>query len=109
MKNDRMYLEHIREAVEKCLRYTRDLSFEDFVHDDMRTDAVVRQLEIIGEAARQLSNEFCDDHPQIPIRDMVDMRNVLIHDYAGVNLSIVWETCKKDLPQLCDQIHSLLE
>jgi uncharacterized protein with HEPN domain len=70
MKSDRMCLEHIRESVGKCLRYTRDLSFEEFVHDDMRTDAVVRQLEIIGEAARQLSETFCQSHPQIPVRDV---------------------------------------
>jgi len=75
-----------------------------FVANRMMVDAVVRQLEIIGEATSKLSKDFREANPEIPFRDIIDMRNVLIHDYAGVNTTIVWETCKNDLPQLREAV-----
>jgi uncharacterized protein with HEPN domain len=74
----------------------------------MIVDAVVRELEIIGEATSNLSKDFRSAHPDVPFRDIIDMRNVLIHDYAGVNTLIVWETCKTDLPPLKKVVEQLL-
>jgi uncharacterized protein with HEPN domain len=67
---------------------------------NMMVDAVVRELEIIGEATSNLSDDFRTEHSAIPFRDVIDMRNILIHNYAGVNTKIVWDTCKENLPQL---------
>ncbi len=100
MKDDTLYLGHIRDAIEKIDNYTAGASYNQFASNSMMVDAVVRQLEIIGEATNNLSPSFCREHPEIPFRDIIDMRNVLIHDYAGVNSQIVWDTCQNDLPEL---------
>ena len=98
MKDDKTYLGHILEAIEKIGRYIEDVGFDEFAENDMMVDAVVRELEIVGEAARNLSETFCQSHPDISLRDAVDMRNFLVHEYFGVNRRIVWDTCHNDLP-----------
>ena len=100
MKDDRTYLLHIREAIAKIERYAATGGFDDFLNNDMMIDAVVRELEIIGEAARSLSDTFQDRHFEIPWYKIKAMRNVLIHEYFGVNLKVVWDTCKTDMPAL---------
>jgi len=75
----------------------------------MLLDAVVRKLEIIGEATNNLSDTFKDSHPEIIYRDIVDMRNFLIHEYFGINPKVVWDTCKTDLPVLKKQLLDILE
>lgn len=100
MKDDILYLGHIYDAIETIEQYVGSANYQQFLADKMMIDAVVRELEIIGEATSNLSKHFRSSHPEIPFRDIIDMRNVLIHDYAGVNTLIVWETCKNDLPPL---------
>jgi len=100
MKNDDTYLQHILEAIEKIEKYLTGVTYEMFEQNDMIIDAVVRELEIIGEAAGKLSQQFQQDHPEIPFRDMTDMRNFLIHEYFGVNKKIVWDTCQTDMKHL---------
>jgi uncharacterized protein with HEPN domain len=90
----------MRDAIEKIERYLAATDYETFAGDDMKIDAVVRELEIIGEAAKNLSASFTDEHPDIPWRRIKAMRNVLIHQYFGVNLKVVWDTCQSNLPQL---------
>jgi uncharacterized protein with HEPN domain len=108
MKDDKLYLGHINDAVETIDRYLGKTSYQQFCADKMMVDAVVRQLEIIGEATNNLSKDFRSAHPEVPFRDIIDMRNVLIHDYAGVNTMVVWETCKIDLPPLKKAVEELL-
>jgi len=109
MKDDTLYLGHIRDAIEKIDNYIAGASYNQFASNSMMVDAVVRQLEIIGEATNNLSSSFCRKHPDIPFRDIIDMRNVLIHDYAGVNPQIVWDTCQNDLPKLRSCITDILK
>ncbi len=108
MKDDKAYLRHILEAIEKIGRYIEGVSFEEFGENDMMVDAVVRELEIIGEASKNLSEAFCQSHPDISLRDAVDMRNFLVHEYFGVNRRIVWDTCKNDLPRFCEFVEAAL-
>jgi len=108
MKDDILYLGHIKDAIEAIEQYLGIVSYEQFVANRMMVDAVVRQLEIIGEATSKLGEDFREANPKIPFRDIIDMRNVLIHDYAGVNTMIVWETCKNDLPPLKKVINTNL-
>jgi uncharacterized protein with HEPN domain len=108
MKDDTLYLGHIRDAIDAVESYIKGISYNQFVSNKMMTDAVVRELEIIGEAINNLSKDFRSDHPQIPFRDIIDMRNVLIHEYFGVNTKIVWDTCKKNLPALKPLIQNIL-
>ena len=100
MKDDRTYLFHIHEAIEKIEGYIATVGFDVFSNNNMMIDAVVRELEIIGEAARSLSDSFQDKHFEIPWYKIKAMRNVLIHEYFGVNLKVVWDTCKNDIPAL---------
>ena len=100
MKDDSIYLKHILEAIESIESYLNSFTYESFVKDKRTIDAVVRELEIIGEASNNLTDDFKNNYPKIPFRDIVDMRNVLTHEYFGVNTKIVWDTCEKNLPEL---------
>ena len=108
MKDDRTYLRHILEAIEKIEKYVESVEFDKFFQNDMMIDAVVREFEIIGEAARNLSDKFQDEHFEIPWYKIKAMRNILIHEYFGVNLKVVWDTCKSDMPTLKIFVEKLL-
>ena len=108
MRNDRAYLTHIRDAIDTIEEYLEVVSYEEFTSNKMIIDAVVRELEIIGEASNNLSEEFRERHPDIVWRRMKDMRNFLIHEYFGVNIKVVWDTCREDLPKLSKLINDLL-
>ncbi len=100
MKDDKTYLAHILEAIEKIKSYLADVSFEQFADNEMMVDAIVRELEIIGEASNNLSDDFHVKYPDVSFRDATDMRNFLVHEYFAVNKKVVWETCKGNLPKL---------
>ncbi|MCJ7779132.1 MAG: DUF86 domain-containing protein [Sedimentisphaerales bacterium] len=108
MKDEVLYLRHIRDAINKIDGYIAQIGYQEFASNDMAIDAVVRELEIIGEACNNLSPDFRRTNDEIPFRDIIDMRNVLIHQYAGVNTKVVWDTCKNDLPLLRDFVEKLL-
>ncbi len=109
MKDDLTYLKHILDAIDKIHEYLGDLTFEAFIDNSMIIDATVRELEIIGEASKNLSTLFCDQYPDAPFRDATDMRNFLIHEYFDVNKKVVWDTCKNNLPQLKNFIKKILD
>ena len=108
MKDNLTYLKHILESIEKIENYIQGFNLDTFPSDSKTVDAVIRQLEIIGEAANNLSKDFQNNHPEIPCRNMIDMRNVVIHEYLGVNLKTVWTTCQTDLPPLREKISTIL-
>ncbi|MBI2591832.1 MAG: DUF86 domain-containing protein [Candidatus Brennerbacteria bacterium] len=109
MKDNNVYLKHILEAIQNIDDYINGLNFNLFSGDKKTVDAVVRELEIIGEAANNLSDKFKNSYPEIPFRDMIDMRNVLIHEYFGVNKKVVWDTCKENLPKLKEIVEETLK
>lgn len=104
MKDDRVYLRHILEAIGKIESYIKDRSYDFFCEDEMMIDAVIRELEIIGEAASSISDDFRKSFPNLPYKEMTEMRNNLIHEYFDVDTEIVWETCKNDLPPLKEKL-----
>jgi uncharacterized protein with HEPN domain len=108
MKDDRPYLQHILEAIRKIDSYTTD-GRGAFMQNVMAQDAVLRNLEIIGEAAKRLSKETKDRRPDIPWRDVAGLRDVLIHNYMGVNLNRIWGVVERDLPPLRQGIEGLLD
>lgn len=108
MKNDAVYLHHILDAINRIQRYTAGVSYDQFLQDSLLQDGVVRQLEIIGEAAKNVSSTFRDAHPELPWSQMTGTRNKLIHAYFEVNLFIVWDTVQSDLPSLKQQVERLL-
>ena len=106
-KDDTIYLKHMSDAINKIIRYVGKIKRAGFLKDELVQDGVIRQIEIIGEAAKRLSKSFQENHPQIPWKDIVGMRNKLIHDYMGVDTGAVWDTVKKDIPILKKQIDAL--
>jgi uncharacterized protein with HEPN domain len=107
-KDDSVYLRHILDAIGLIEEYTKGMSENEFLANSMAHDAVVRQLEIIGEAARNISNDFRENHSKIPWGKMTGIRNKIIHEYFNVNYSIVWDTVQDDLPVLKDAIQKIL-
>ena len=96
----KVYLKDILEAINKIEKYTQNIGEVKFYASDIVIDVVIRNLEIIGEATKKLPQEIKETYPQVPWKDMAGMRDVLIHDYSGVKLEIVWKTIKKELPEL---------
>ena len=106
------YLEHIAEAAELILEYTRGLSKENFLKDRKTQQAVLMNLMTIGEAAVLLKNEhsaFIAEHPEIPWNKMRGMRNVLTHEYWNINLDVVWETIVTNVPDLRSKLGALID
>lgn len=107
MNDDRPYLEHICDAVRKIATYSAD-GREAFMQNEMAQDAVLRNFEIIGEAAKRLSDETKARRPDIPWADIAGLRDVLIHNYMGVKLDRVWRVIEDELPGLRQAIDDLL-
>ncbi len=101
-KTDVVYLQDMKEAIIQIALYTEDVTFEEFSNDQMRQDATIRQLEILGEAANKLSVEFVRNNQELPLRQVISMRNFLIHGYDEVDLQIVWDTIQQNIPELKD-------
>jgi uncharacterized protein with HEPN domain len=108
MKNDRLYLTHILECITNIESYLPN-GKEDFFSSKLIQDAVIRNLEVIGEATKRISKEFRDRHQNVPWREMAGLRDVLIHDYFGVDNGIVWNVVEKEIPPLKEKIIDLLK
>jgi uncharacterized protein with HEPN domain len=106
-KDLRVYLAHILECIDKVERFTADGSSR-FLGDAMVQDAVLRNFEVIGEAAKRLNDDYRTAHPEIPWRALAGLRDVLIHQYEGVDLTRVWAIVETDLPGLKRAISALL-
>lgn len=107
-KDEAVFLRHMLDAIESIEEYTRGVSFERFMADPEKQDAVVRRLEIVGEAARNVPSEFQERHDEMPWADVIALRNRIVHAYFAINLSIVWDVVQHDLPRLKDQLETLL-
>ena len=108
MKKDPFVLiEHIKESITAIEDYTHGISREGFLSTPQIQDAVIRRLEIIGEAANKLDPEFAEQFANIPWYEIAAMRNILIHEYFGVDLDQVWNTIKKDIPELKRQLEKI--
>lgn len=96
----RLYLDDIHESLERIERYAKELSFEDFACDPKTIDAVVRNFEVMGEAAARVPEDFKEQHAFVPWSAMVGMRNKVIHEYFGIDPEIIWKTIQQDIPEL---------
>lgn len=106
-RDPRLLLEDILAVIHKIERYTTGMDWERFRQDEKTTDAVVRNLEVVGEAARRLPEEFITRYPKVPWRQAAGLRNRVVHDYFGLDLEMIWEVIRHDLPKLRQQLETL--
>lgn len=109
MQRDRVYLLDILEASKLAVSYLENKSKNDFLNDFQCQDAAIRRLEIIGEAARRISDETQADFPHLPWREMIGMRNMMIHEYDDIDLNTVFKTVQNDLPSLIKALEEILK
>jgi len=108
-RNNLLFVEDIIEAIHKIEEFSEGLNSQKFVKDELRQSAVIRQLEIIGEAVKSLSEEFKNKYPLVEWRKIAGFRDVLIHAYFGTDIIRIWNVIKNDLPKLKKDINEILE
>jgi len=109
MKDDFAYIDHILISIKKIKAFTKDFSKSDFDTNEMVQDAVIRNIEIIGEATKKISEELKSKYKEIPWKEMSGMRDKLIHDYMGIDCDVVWKTITDDIPLIESLIKKIEE
>jgi uncharacterized protein with HEPN domain len=102
-------IEDMIDAIRKIQRYTRGLTYDEFATNEEKVDAVLRNLTVIGEAAREVPDDVRARHPRIPWTELRMIRNVVVHEYFGLDLAILWKTTQDDLPELLPHLTRMLE
>ena len=108
-KDEGVFLRYILDSMDLIEGYLKGKTYEEFEENQMLQDAVIRELEIVGEATKSLSQEFREKYPDIPWRQMAGMRDKLIHGYFGVDVGAVWDTATEDIPSLREKLQKILE
>ncbi|MCU0653059.1 MAG: DUF86 domain-containing protein [Candidatus Pacebacteria bacterium] len=108
-RSQRAFVRDIYDCIRKVDIYVGGMSKSEFRKNDAMQDATVRRIEIIGEAAKNIAADFKKEHKEIPWKDICGMRDILTHDYFGINFDKVWKTIKEDLPPLKDKIKAILK
>jgi len=109
MKDQDVYLKHIIEAIDKIKAYTKGMNLKDFLTNNLVKDAVVRNIEIIGEATKNLSEDFRKEHKEVAWKDIAGMRDRIAHFYFGLDYELVWEVVVSDLPKLEADVLKILK
>ena len=107
VKDDLAYIEHILDCIRKIKEFTTGLSLKDFSVNELVQDAVIRNIEIIGEASKKISSDTKQIYYEIPWKEIAGIRDNLIHDYLGVDVEVVWRTITEDIPTLGKQIKEI--
>lgn len=109
-RTNKVYLQDILQAINLILgEYTMGMNFAQLAEDKKTQDAVIRQIAIIGEAMARIDNHFAKSHPELPTREAIAMRNVLVHDYDWVDVAEVWKTIEHDLPALKEIVVNIID
>jgi len=95
----RIRLEDLKQAMARVRQYTKGLTYEEFVEDEKTMDAVLRNLEVIGEAARNIPEELRGEYPDVEWHRMIGLRNIISHEYFGVDMQIIWEVATRNVPE----------
>ena len=108
-RDETFYLEDIQECCEKVLRFTKGMTYKDFSHDELHFDAVLRNLEIIGEAVKNISEETRQKYSQVKWRKIAGFRDVVAHEYFGVNAETVWDIIENEIASFLAAVKIMLE
>jgi uncharacterized protein with HEPN domain len=108
-RDESLYIDDIQAACEKVVRFTKGMTYKEFVHDDLHFDAVLRNLQIIGEAVKKISEETRQTHPEVKWRKIAGFRDIVAHEYFGVNEETVWDIVENEIPALFEIAKSMLE
>jgi uncharacterized protein with HEPN domain len=108
-RDESLYLADIKKCCEKVLKFTSGMSYKDFTQDDLHYDAVLRNLEIIGEAVKHVSDEQQQKYPQVKWRKIAGFRDIVAHQYFGVSDEIVWDVIENEIPVLLQQVEVILK
>jgi uncharacterized protein with HEPN domain len=108
-KDPKVFISHILDCIQKIKEYLEGKSKEDFMNSTQLQDAVIRRIEIIGEASRNIPSEIQEEYSHVHWEEAKGMRNILIHEYFGVDLELTWQVVKQDLPKLREQMLALKE
>ena len=106
MRND-VVVEKMIQLIEKLEKYCENVTYEEFVKNEMLTEACIFNISQLGELTRKIDEEYEEAHPQIPWRQLYGLRNRIVHDYEGVNLKLVWEIIESDISSLKEQLIKL--
>jgi uncharacterized protein with HEPN domain len=105
---DKIRLQHISDAIAEIKNYVKGVSFDEFLANSMMKNACIRQLEIIGEASSRISDELKNEHKEVAWRPIIGLRNLLIHEYFGVDENVVWDVVENNLPELETQVLAII-
>jgi len=108
-KDNHVYLKHILDAIYRIEEYTKEVKYKDFMDKNLIQAGVMREIEIMGEATKRLTQEFKEKYPDIPWKKMAGTRDKLIHDYFGVDIDAVWHTVKQDIPALRVKVRKIIK
>jgi uncharacterized protein with HEPN domain len=108
-KEDVVFIKHILESIEAIEEFSKDLSLEELYKNRLKKSAIIREIEIIGEAAKNISNDFTKKYPEIPWKNIIGTRDIMAHKYFGVNIEVVWKIVTQDIPQLKKQVLKIKE
>jgi uncharacterized protein with HEPN domain len=108
-KDDLTYIEHILDCIRKIKEFSEGLSFKEFSKNELVQDAIIRNIEVIGEVSKKISTDTKQVNLDIPWKEIAGMRDKLIHDYLGVDNEVVWKTIQEDVPMLERQIKKFIE
>ncbi|MCB9282640.1 MAG: DUF86 domain-containing protein [Lewinellaceae bacterium] len=106
---DKVRLQHVLDAIETIEGYVGDADFEAFSENSMMRDACIRQLQVVGESCRNVTFELREKNPEIPWKQIVGLRVIVIHEYFGVDENVIWEIIQNDLPSFKRQVEEIVE
>ncbi|UCG70087.1 MAG: DUF86 domain-containing protein [Thermoplasmata archaeon] len=111
-RNNRLYVKDILESIKRIENYISDQSYDEFIKNDMIRDAVLRNLEVIGEAAKNIPDAIREKYPDVPWKRIIGLRNIVIHEYFGVDFENIWKIIKENIPEIkpfIEKIHEKME